>query len=81
MIPVLIVAGVIIGRWWALPIAAIVWPAVLIGRHVGGGLPFILSAAALGAANTAVGVAAHKIGIKLLRKARRALHEIGRAHV
>jgi hypothetical protein len=72
MIPVLILGGLIVGRWWTLPIAAIIWPAVLISRHVGGGLPFIVGAAALGAANTAAGVTAHKVSVKLFHIARRA---------
>lgn len=73
MIPVLILGGLLVGRWWTLPIAAIIWPAVLISRHVGGGLPFIAGAAALGVLNTAAGVAAHKVIVKLFHIARRAV--------
>jgi hypothetical protein len=73
MIPVLILGGLVVGRWWTLPIAAIIWPAVLISRHVGGGLPFIAGAAALGVVNTAAGVAAHKVIVKLFHFKRRAL--------
>lgn len=73
MIPVLILAGLIVGRWWMLPLAAIVWPAILISRDLGTGLHFAVVAAAFAVANTAAAVLAHKGIVKLFPLVRKAL--------
>ena len=58
MIPTVILFGLIVGRWWAIPLAAAGWVLVVLdnadcaaGCHVG--------VAALAAANAAVGVGVH----------------------
>ncbi len=61
MIPTLLLAGLVVGRWWFVPIAGVVW-AVLVDASV--------AAFALGAANTAVGVAVHRTVVLLLRRLR-----------
>ena len=52
--------GLVIGRWWAMAIAAAVWAVLLItgtSSSVAGALTF---GAALAAVNAAVGIAVHK---------------------
>ena len=71
VVPTMIVAGLVLGRWWAVPLGAVLWAAVvseaLGGPCDAGCLP---GAAALGAANTAVGVA---LGEAVVRYAREPL--------
>jgi hypothetical protein len=59
VIPTLLVAGLAVGRWWALPVAAVAWVTLLLATGVIG-LAEIPAAAALALANAAVGVAVHK---------------------
>ena len=60
MIPTVIAAGLIVGRWWAVPAAAIVWPLLLV--FVGDcGWDCLPVAAAFGAGNAAGGVALHQL--------------------
>ena len=66
MIPTLLLAGLVVGRWWFVLVAGAVW-AVVIDVEVS---PF-----ALGAANTAVGVAAHRAAALLVRRLRRFLRD------
>jgi len=55
MIPTLIFAGLLIGRWWAVPAAALAWPALLL--IVGGiDVSSVPAAAAIAIPNAAVGV-------------------------
>jgi hypothetical protein len=70
MIPVLILGGLVVGRWWVVLVAALVWPAILAAKHIEGSVPFFLGAAALGGANAAAGVAVHRVVFKLVRIAR-----------
>ncbi len=60
MIPTLILAGLLVGRWWMLAAAAVAWPAGLILTGVGSGPAFALTAAAIAVPNTAMGVAVHR---------------------
>jgi hypothetical protein len=55
VIPTVIVAGVLIGRCWAVPAAALAWPALLMATS---GLHWaaVPGAAAFAAVNAAVGV-------------------------
>jgi hypothetical protein len=55
VIPTVIVAGALIGRWWAVPVAAVAWPLLLVSAY---DLEWsaVPGAAALAAANVAVGV-------------------------
>lgn len=55
VIPTMWLIGAVIGRWWAVPLCAILWLLfVLLATHVStNNLPLV---AAVGAANAAVGV-------------------------
>ena len=71
MIPTMILFGLVIGRWWKLAIAAgaVLWPAILVFTGVIG-VADVLGAAALGALNTAVGVAVHQVALWLVHSIR-----------
>lgn len=58
MIPILILAGLVTGRWWriTIPVAAIGWPVVLAATGVTTDAADLAAGAALAAANTTVGV-------------------------
>lgn len=72
MIPTMILFGLALGRWWKSAIAAgaVLWPAILFITGVIGGAD-VLGAAALGALNTAAGVAVHQAALWLVRSTRR----------
>jgi hypothetical protein len=59
VIPTILLASFIIGRWWTIPIAAVVWTVLLLATGTIGTADIPL-AAGLGAANAAVGVAVHQ---------------------
>lgn len=68
MIPSVLVVAVLVGRWWVLPAAAILWTAaVFIGGSCGPSCA--PSAALLAGANAAAGVLLHKAVVSLLRRA------------
>ena len=69
MIPTLIVAGLIFGRWWrtTLIVAAVAWPIALLIDGIDLGFTGVLGAAVLGAANAAVGVLVHQALRQLVR--------------
>ena len=73
MILTLLLAGLVVGRWWLVAIAAVVWPVVLIVADVGSASNFALAlgGGVFGTANTAVGVAAHRTAVVLVRALRR----------
>lgn len=54
----MVVAGLVVGRWWAIPLGGLAWASLLVpfGDCGWSCLPL---AAVLGAANTAVGVVVH----------------------
>ena len=61
VIPTLILAGLIVGRWWMAAVAAVVWPIVLAVTVTDGDrLATLFAGALLAIANTLVGVAVHK---------------------
>ncbi len=62
MIPTLLV----VGRWWLVPVAGVVW-AVLVDAGAG--------AFALGTVNAAVGVAVHRGAVLFVRRLRRFLQD------
>ncbi|MBQ1063120.1 MULTISPECIES: hypothetical protein [Micromonospora] len=72
MIPLLILLGLLLGRWWRLSLvaAALGWPVLLVATgvtDVGAGL---LGAAVLAVANTGAGVLLHqgaRLAIRRLR--------------
>jgi hypothetical protein len=71
VIPTLIVAGLIVGRWWMAAVAAVVWPIVLaVTLTDGRGLATLVAGALLAIANTLVGVAVHKTVVWPWRHAR-----------
>ena len=69
MIPTILLPALVIGRWWTVPAAAVVWVTVLLatGTIGAGAIP---AAAAFAAANAVVGVALHQ-GLRLVVRATR----------
>ncbi|MEU4790610.1 hypothetical protein ACFWRG_13605 [Micromonospora tulbaghiae] len=72
MIPVLILFGVLLGRWWrsSLVAAALAWPALLVATDVMGVGTGLLGAAGLAVVNTGVGVLLHqgaRLAVRRLR--------------
>jgi hypothetical protein len=63
MIPTMILAGLIFGRWWKATLigAAIGWPLLLIATGSDLDIATIPVAAALGAANAAIGILVHRL--------------------
>ena len=72
MIPTMILFGLLLGRWWkaALVVGTSAWPVLLWAQGVIAAPPEIVGAAALGLANTAVGVMVHQLVLALVRRAR-----------
>ena len=72
MIPTMILAGLVLGRWWksALVAGTAAWPALLWAQGVIATPAEIVGAAALALANTAVGVMAHRLALTLVRRVR-----------
>jgi hypothetical protein len=66
MIPSLLLPGLIAGRWWLVPIAAVGWPVLLMVGAIATGWQFGASAGALAAANVAFAVAVHRGAAYLL---------------
>lgn len=71
VIPTLLLPALLIGRWWLVPAAAVIWPTLLILTGVGSGFEFALSAGALAAANVTVAVCLHMVVVWLFHAARR----------
>ena len=59
MIPTIPLPSFLIGRWWAIPVAAALWTLLLLATGTIGSAEIPL-AAGFGAANAAVGVAVHQ---------------------
>lgn len=70
MIPTMLIAGLLIGRPWAVPVGGAAWTALLLGSGTigAGGVALALG---LGAANAAVGVAVRRGSAVLVSRARR----------
>jgi hypothetical protein len=66
MIPTLLVVGFLAGRWYVIPLAAVVWPLVLVLLGIESDAADLFVAAGLAAANTAVGVLVHQGAKRLL---------------
>jgi hypothetical protein len=66
VIPTVIVLGLIVGRWWLLPVAALAWSALLLATGTIE-LAETPAAGALALTNCAVGVVIHKASRDLLR--------------
>jgi hypothetical protein len=71
------VVGAVIGRWWAVPLGAVLWLVlVVLAVHVIAG--DLVLVAALGGANTAVGVGLRSVSRLLLRGGRSVLTQLSR---
>jgi hypothetical protein len=64
VIPTMLLVGLVIGRWWAVPLGGVAWAALVAASIAPGDVPL---AAALGAANVAVGVLARWAVVWLAR--------------
>lgn len=72
MVPTLILVGLLLGRYpLVVAVAAVLWPAWLVGAGVDSGLDFALAAALVGALNTAAGVLVFQAIRALVRATRR----------
>jgi hypothetical protein len=73
VIPILILFGLVCGRWWQLTLvaAAVGWPVVLIATDVVGVELGLLGASGLAIANTGVGVLVHQGVLRVIRMWRR----------
>jgi hypothetical protein len=72
VIPTMILFGLAFGRWWkwALVVAAILWPSLLWAEDVITTPGEAIVAAFLGGLNSAVGVGAHQLVLRLVRVGR-----------
>jgi Flp pilus assembly protein protease CpaA len=66
VIPTILLPSVLIGRWWTIPAAAVLWTVLLLATGTIGAADIPLTAG-LGAANAAVGVAVHQALRSLVR--------------
>ena len=73
MIPTMILAGLLLGRWWktAVVVGTTSWVVLLSPQGLVDSPAGVAGAAALGLANTAVGVMAHRGLLVLVRRVRR----------
>jgi hypothetical protein len=72
VIPTLLVVGLLAGRWYAVPLAVVAWPLILVLVGVTTDPLSLAGGAGLAAINTAVGVAVHKVVVCLVRHGVRA---------
>lgn len=56
MIPIVVLLGLVIGRWWSVPVLAVAWGALVYGDGVAGNLSEALAATSIAAANTIAAV-------------------------
>lgn len=72
VIPVLLLLGAVLGRWWraTLIIAAVGWPALLVATDVMHLEPDLLAAAALAVGNVGVGLLLNHAIAQVWRSAR-----------
>lgn len=70
MIPSLILGGLVVGRWWMVPVAMVAWPALLIGTGVGSGPHLIAGGSLIAVPNVALGVVLHRVVRRLWHLAR-----------
>ncbi len=70
MVPIALLVGLVVGRWWAIPAIGLGWAAV-VGALGECDLGCIPAAAALGAANGAIGVVAHRVVLAAVTAVRR----------
>jgi len=74
VIPVMIVFGAVLGRWWrwSIPAGGVVWAVLLLATHamVGSSPSIWFEAIVLGIANTAVGAALFLLASRVARTVR-----------
>ena len=77
VIPIAILVGALIGRWWVVPATGLAWVVLLVavGDLAASDVPV---AALLAMANAAVGVVCHKLVALPLRRVRRRSSDIDR---
>jgi len=70
VIPILILFGLLFGRWWRLSLiaAALGWPVLLVASDVMSVEPGLLGASGLAIANTGIGVLVHQGVLLVIRK-------------
>jgi hypothetical protein len=61
MIPTVLVPGLLLGRWWYVPLAAVAWAAVLYIEGTVSGAGGVLGAAGLAALNAVVAVGVRQV--------------------
>jgi hypothetical protein len=66
VIPTVLLAGVVVGRWWVVPLAAVAWAGILF-TNGSCDLTCAPGAAGLAIVNTAAGVLLHKAAVWLYR--------------
>jgi hypothetical protein len=66
VIPTILLPSILVGRWWTIPAAAVLWTVLLLATGTIGVVDIPLTAG-LGAANAAVGVAVHQALRSLFR--------------
>jgi hypothetical protein len=73
VIPMMILVGLLLGRWWksALVAGATAWPVLLWRQGLIDTAPEIVGAAALALSNTAVGAMVHQLALAPVRRTRR----------
>ena len=73
MIPTLLLAGLVVGRWWLVAVAAVSWPVLLLVTDAWSvSLPsVVLGGVTVAALNTGAGVAVHRAAVMLVRALRR----------
>lgn len=73
MVPTLLLAGLVVGRWWFVAVAAVCWPVLLVVTDAWSVslTSVFLGGATVGAANAAAGVAVHRAAALLVRALRR----------
>jgi hypothetical protein len=74
MIPTMILFGLVFGRWWrsTLIVGTVGWPVLLLTGDILQSAQEVAGAAALGFANTLVGVSVHQLVLRVVRNERRA---------
>jgi hypothetical protein len=69
VIPIALLLGVLVGRWWFVPVAGLAWVTLLVFMN-NLGLDDVPIAGGLAMANAAVGVTCHKLVAMPLRRVR-----------
>jgi hypothetical protein len=70
VIPIAVIFGLVVGRWWALAAAALGWAVILVATGTTGFDGAMALGAGLALANAAVGVLVHKACAAVFRAAR-----------